>query len=438
MRGAVDVNSGNKPNNYLRHHRSTRCWSLQRVADEIRKMSIKENGKEPGVNADMVGQWERGIKTPSPYYREKLCQIYGTQADQLGFQISPVVLSAQNLTENNIMNSKRRELLYLLSLAGTALTLPFPDLDWDRISKVQVKPSLLDDVVLDDLETMNTHYWRAYLASSPKKLVLDGVLRQLKMLVGFLKEPHVAFLHTRLCSIASDLSQLTGEIFLDVNDYDAAQSCYVFSAFAAKEALAYDLWACAFIRHSFLPIFDEQYQDALPLLYQARKLAQHGNHSLTTRFWTEAVSADAYAGIGDLTSCQRALDTTKSVFLMSESANNGSWLRFDSGRIAEQTGACYVRLGQPDLAESALQEALVHLPLANRRKAIVLTDLAKVALQKHNVEQACSFANQAIEIAVHKPSGVISKGIFSLSTQLESYASSAVVKDFRQRVGLLL
>lgn len=38
----------------------------------------------PGVNADMVGKWERGEKKPSPFYREKLCILYTTTADKLG------------------------------------------------------------------------------------------------------------------------------------------------------------------------------------------------------------------------------------------------------------------------------------------------------------------------------------------------------------------
>src|SRR5439155_20374799 len=37
-----------------------------------------------GVNADMVGKWERGEKRPSPRYRELLCLLFGANAQALG------------------------------------------------------------------------------------------------------------------------------------------------------------------------------------------------------------------------------------------------------------------------------------------------------------------------------------------------------------------
>lgn len=37
--------------------------------------------------------------------------------------------------------------------------------------------------------------------------------------------------------------------------------------------------------------------------------------------------------------------------------HNGGWLRFDCSRLAEERGTCYVALGRPDLAETALTAA---------------------------------------------------------------------------------
>lgn len=62
----------NNPNNRLRYYRDLRGWSQQKLADEI--------------DADMkiVSKWERGAATPSPYYREKLCTLFGKNAEELG------------------------------------------------------------------------------------------------------------------------------------------------------------------------------------------------------------------------------------------------------------------------------------------------------------------------------------------------------------------
>lgn len=273
------MSSTNKTNEALRYQRLMRGWSLQRTADGIVELSLKQDGKRPGVNGDMVGEWERGVKVPSPFYREKLCLLYRATAEQLDLMNAPVPQLAHTyqltsaLTGKEDMIMKRRELLRLLSLAGAALILPLPDIvDWERIEGVLVRPSRLDEKLLRDLEAMNYHYWSIYRASSSKRVVLDGVLKQLKIMVGLLRGSHAALLHKWLCALVSDLGQLAGEVFFDANDYDAAQSCYTFAATAAKEGEHYDLWSCALIRHAFLPVYDEQFHDALPLLQEAQRL----------------------------------------------------------------------------------------------------------------------------------------------------------------------
>ncbi len=86
------------------------------------------------------------------------------------------------------MDQKRRELLHLLSSAGAALILPFPDVDWERIQEGFANPSRLDEIMLHDLEAINRHFWSLYLTASSKSSVLDGVLGQVKTLFHFLRD----------------------------------------------------------------------------------------------------------------------------------------------------------------------------------------------------------------------------------------------------------
>lgn len=80
----MDARRLTQPNILLRQQRQLRGWSLQHVADQLCKLGETED-RIPGVTADMVGKWERGEKKPSPFYREKLCTLYSTTADELGF-----------------------------------------------------------------------------------------------------------------------------------------------------------------------------------------------------------------------------------------------------------------------------------------------------------------------------------------------------------------
>jgi transcriptional regulator with XRE-family HTH domain len=68
-----------RPNELLRRARLLRGWSQQRVADCINQL--------PGTaraDRELVYRWEVGKRTPSPFYRERLCQVFAMTAAELG------------------------------------------------------------------------------------------------------------------------------------------------------------------------------------------------------------------------------------------------------------------------------------------------------------------------------------------------------------------
>ena len=68
------------PNERLRQERELRGWSQRKLAQEL------------DTNIDRISRWECGDSVPSPYYREKLCTLFGKDAKELGFvrRISPI------------------------------------------------------------------------------------------------------------------------------------------------------------------------------------------------------------------------------------------------------------------------------------------------------------------------------------------------------------
>jgi transcriptional regulator with XRE-family HTH domain len=60
------------PRQQLAAERMRRRWTQQEVADQL--------GTTPGN----VSRWERGITSPSPYFRRKLCELFGRRAHELG------------------------------------------------------------------------------------------------------------------------------------------------------------------------------------------------------------------------------------------------------------------------------------------------------------------------------------------------------------------
>src|ERR1051326_6920193 len=60
------------PNQLLKDARELRGWSQKYVADQI------------GADHYYLSRWERGTASPSPYYRQKLCALFGKDARELG------------------------------------------------------------------------------------------------------------------------------------------------------------------------------------------------------------------------------------------------------------------------------------------------------------------------------------------------------------------
>jgi transcriptional regulator with XRE-family HTH domain/tetratricopeptide (TPR) repeat protein len=78
-----------KPNKKLQNERELRGWSQQYVAEAL------------GTDFKRVSAWENGSNTPTPYYRTKLCTLFGKNARELGF-LNDEVLNENSHQETNI------------------------------------------------------------------------------------------------------------------------------------------------------------------------------------------------------------------------------------------------------------------------------------------------------------------------------------------------
>ncbi|GIG89524.1 helix-turn-helix domain-containing protein [Plantactinospora endophytica] len=322
-------------------------------------------------------------------------------------------------TSPGVEDMHRRELLRLLSLAAPALTAAGLEdrLDLDRLEYVGAEPRRLDAAALDAYGSVNRQLWTAFISAKRKSTVLPLVSRQLDTLFRALREARGTATRIRLSALSSELLQLAGEVLFDGNHYVDAANCYVSAAVAGREATDFDLWACAMTRHAFISVYERQPANALPLLDGAGRLAARGDAALSTRYWIDAVVAEAAAGVGDLDSCARALDRADRVAGLGGQFQNGGWLRFDGSRLAEQRGTCYTQLHRPHLAEPALLEAL-DKDLSLRRHGGVLVDLAQVGVQLRDPDRLVMYADAALVVARQTGSGVLTRRLQGLRRQL--------------------
>ncbi len=94
------------PNQRLKAERELRGWSQKYVADQL------------GADHYYLSRWERGTASPSPYYRQKLCVLFGKNAQELGLLQEP---SSESVAE---ANERPVRLSSMESVHDPALPLP--------------------------------------------------------------------------------------------------------------------------------------------------------------------------------------------------------------------------------------------------------------------------------------------------------------------------
>ncbi|MGW2423361.1 helix-turn-helix transcriptional regulator [Streptomyces sp. NPDC001709] len=406
----------------LAKHRKALGYSQERFAHAL------------GVDRTTVGRWERGETAPEAIHRPRmaaLLQLSLTELDALltpprsGPLVSAGPPSGDRHAPGDIDDMIRREFLRVIAVTG-ALSALGPD-------EAEAAP---DDA--GDFVRMNGHLWQVYQLARSKRSVASIVRDQISTLTDALKTSQQT---GKLCEAAGDLFQLAGELAFDGNRYTDAAASYTLAASASSNARAFDLWACALVRHAYVDVYEQRFAEAAEILDAARRIAQRGDSQLSTRYWVAAVQAEAYAGLGNFDACERALNDAQRVTYLGDGAHNGGWLRFDGSRLAEERGARYVQLGRLDLAETALTDALKSEALAAgqsfRRRGAVLVDLASIGAKRRDAEQVTAYGREALRLARQSGSGYVARRLRALRADLGTLGRDRRVAELGAEIGAL-
>lgn len=389
------------------------------------QLSRIENGPPTQDLAKLI-QWARVLRVPARLLWFKLPADAASEPAPAA-TVQPAAPSPVGDAVN------RRELLRVMSLAGSLLALPSSsELDIERLTAAD-RGGSLGTATLDEYGRLNGRLWHEFARSPSKLQALPMVRRQLDVLTGHLQRSQPASTRQRLCTLAGDLFQLCGEILFDADCYSEAAQCYALAASASKEGNAPDLWACAMTRHAFIGVYERRFDQAAPLLEGAAHLARRGDAALPTRHWVAAVQAQTFAGLGDAVQCQRALETAALVTELDSPAATG-WLRFTDSRLDEERGSCFVELGRPELAEPSLNEAL-RQRLSVRRRGGVLADLAAVGAQRNDAEQTVLYGGAAVDAARQTGStGYVGRKLTILQPQLKPMLADRHVRHLDRQI----
>ncbi|MGD3106750.1 helix-turn-helix transcriptional regulator [Streptomyces sp. YGL11-2] len=391
-----------------------------------------------GVDRTTVGRWDRGETTPEAVHRPKMADALQLGLAELDALLTPPQAHFSELTASppcdrhgsEEIDMIRREFLRLMVVAGSLMALT-PD-DADAIAEIADRGSA------SDFRLMNCHLWQVYQLARSKSSVTAVVQDQLGALNEALKE---SGREGSLYEAAGDLFQLSGELSFDGNRYTDAAASYTLAANASSRARAFDLWACALVRHAYVDVYERRYSEAAETLEVARRVAKRGDSALSTRHWVASVQAEVHAGLQDLGACEKALDEAQRVADLTTPVHSGGWLRFDGSRLAEERGARYVQLGRLDLAEKSLKHALESNALSRgqsfRRRGAVLVDLATVGAKRRDAEQVATYGGEALRLARKSGSGYIARRLQALQGDLKVCGRDRRVVELNSEIGVL-
>jgi tetratricopeptide (TPR) repeat protein len=280
---------------------------------------------------------------------------------------------------------------------------------------------------------LDAQLWQLYDTAQVKASLLPLVRNQLDVLTTRIAQARTQTARRQLSGFLADLLQLAGEIMFDGNHYTDAAHCYTLAATASREADHYDMWACSLIRHAFIPLYDHQFANALPIMEAAARLAERGDSQLPTRQWASTVTAQAHAGFGDVASCPRALDHAETVHDLARPTHTAGWLRFAGSRLAEERGTCLVELHQYAHAETSLTQAL-QLGPSDRRTGSINTDLAMIGARLHDIDRVTTYAGQALIAVQHTKSGYVMKKLTGLQPHLVPLLANRAVRQLGEQI----
>ena len=365
------------PNLRLQQHRARLDLSQEGVAEELARLAWVHYEIKVGVNADMVGKWERGEKQPSKLYRDLLCQFYKTTPEGLAFR--PM--------------NRRKFLWSAATVSAATLALPA-----QTSRHVDPEAAAL-------LRSIRVEYARADNLLGPTHL-LDLMSLHLDF-IGELTAAASGDVRTELFAVRAKYAEFAGWLYQDAGNARAAD-------YWSDRALEWATVADDHFLTSYVLMRKSNQASGVGDAVRTLDLAHAALHKpdrLTPRVRALALRQEAhgYALAGDATACARALEAAVEQAALDE--DHGDQERIETGYctpayVEMEAADCWMTLGRPDKAIAIFENGLAAWPSDYQRdRGVHLARLAVAHAANREPEQACAVAREALTIAVSTGSG---------------------------------
>ncbi|KOG81800.1 helix-turn-helix domain-containing protein [Streptomyces californicus] len=279
-------------------------------------------------------------------------------------------------------------------------------------------------------------YWRRDNAHGGATLrpAVVGHLRY----VGRLLDSAEAGLRHDLQGVAAELARLSGWAYFDARQYSTART-YFTQALKLSHTQGDSLFMANVLScMSLLATYDGNPSDAVALACRAQDAARAAGEQPLVMSMLHLREAFAHAALRDAQACHQAVDRSRAQYERSRGheAEAPDWVQyFDQTKLLVDTGIAYARLGEPARAEPLIAEGLRRENTDQQRgRAFHAYWLASAQLQLGKLDEACSSAGLALDLAAAIDSPRVSGHVQELHRRMLPYAREAPVLAFEQRM----
>jgi transcriptional regulator with XRE-family HTH domain len=421
-----------RPNERLRYQRRLRGWTLDDVAERLHRRA--KSGPELGVDAHMVGRWERGTRRPSPRYVALLCQLFELPADELGL----VEDAGDGIKTEKEDDVRRRLFLQYLSVVTGATML-----DWERLAAAlrgQLGPS--DRVLVDDLDAITRGYARQVEVVAPGSL-LPALRSHLAVLSGSVHDGQPDPVRQRLQSLTGEAALMTGRVSWLLENRGEARRCWQLAAdlgsAAGDDTLVASSLGMQRVLHSTIPsrgLYGSS--DRAVAVLDAAEARLGPTSSPYVRMMILLSRAEDHAAAGSADASLRDLEAAEAVLAGAPGPDDGFYARWDAVRIAGYRGSCALALDRPEEASTVLEAALsaTDESLTGQRCAVV-TDLAAAYALQREVEHSAALLAETVETAGRAGLGELLQRVQGARVHLAPWRDTQAVRDLDERLALV-
>ena len=366
--------------------------------------------------------------------------------------IAQGILTAMREIGGQEMDKLRRRLLgQAIGLTGAALLTPldgFMHTDvLERLAHALKKPAQVDQPTLTHLESVTRKERQRFVTSEGADWydLFCEASGHLDVLIRLLEQTQPTPTYTLLCTLASETTLLIGDMFFNAGQNDTSERYYTLALETAKEAHHDVLQAVILGRMGFLPIYSGTPDQALPCIEQARSLVSPNTADIIPA-WLWAITAEAYANMGEAPACTHALEQAE--WLLNRGRTGKVSLAFEENtahalfsplKLLAFQGTCFIRLRQPEAAQAVLHTHLDSLGATHlHHQSITLVDLGMTHALQADMKEACHYASQALILVEQTGSGRVFQRAVHLRRELDPWKNTPYVRQLDEHIASVI